>query len=92
MNEIRDTGEVKGSMESNVIQFGDRAVLKNDIETIQRQVEERTAAEAEKYGSGDDGGGDDVSSGFVRDCLRMNELGDGLLFRELHHGSGQIVC
>ena len=78
-------GEVKGSMENNVIQFGDRAVLKKDIDTIQRQVKERTAAEAGKFGSGDDGG-DDVSSNFVRDCFRMNELGDGLLFRELHRG------
>jgi putative DNA primase/helicase len=86
MVENPNSGEVTDPMESNVIQFGDRAISKKAIDTIQRQVEERTAVEAEKYGSSDDGGGSDVSSGFVRDCLRMNELGDGLLFRELHRG------
>jgi len=72
-------------MESNVIPLAERAAGKEKLSDIRDQVESRKAEEAEKYGKGDDGG-DDVSSAFVRDCLRMNELGDGILFRELHRG------
>ena len=72
-------------MESNVIPLAERVAGKEKVAEIRDQVEARKAEEAEKFGKGDDGG-DDVSSAFVRDCLRMNELGDGILFRELHRG------
>ena len=60
------------------------------LEEQRRLVAERVAAEqAEaKQGDGKPGGGDGgtVDSRFIRDCLRMNEMGDGILFRELHRG------
>ena len=58
-----------------------------DPEEIRRQVEARTLEEQEKYGI--DSGGDVetvIDSSFVRRCLRMNELGDGLLYKALHQG------
>jgi len=57
-----------------------------DLDAIRKQVAERTQAETEKYGS--DGGDDGVriDSLFVRRCLRMNEVGDGLLYKALHQG------
>ena len=59
-----------------------------ELDAIRKRVEERIQQEAaatpgeEKKG----GGGGEITSRFIRDCLRMNELGDGLLFRELHRG------
>lgn len=58
------------------------------LEQIRKQVADRVETEKESSGvdpKGGDGGGE-ITSRFIRDCLRMNELGDGLLFRELHRG------
>jgi len=57
-----------------------------DLDAIRKQVAERTKAEVEKYGA--DGGDDGVriDGAFVRLCLGMNELGDGLLYKALHQG------
>jgi putative DNA primase/helicase len=85
MAEYRDREEDAKQMSADVIKLPNREIDKEQIKRIQQQVEDRTTQEAEKFGDGD-GGDDDISSSFVRDCLRMNELGDGLLFRELHQG------
>jgi putative DNA primase/helicase len=49
---------------------------------IRQAVEDRKAEEAERYGGG--GGGEGLPGRFVLDCLRANELGDGLMFAALH--------
>lgn len=49
---------------------------------IRQAVEDRKAEEVEKYGGG--GGGEGLPGRFVLDCLRANELGDGLMFAALH--------
>lgn len=86
MAEHRDGEEdAKQISSADVIKLPNREIDKEQIKRIQEQVESRTVKETEKFGDGD-GGDDDISSSFVRDCLKMNELGDGLLFRELHRG------
>jgi len=61
------------------------AAAASDPEAIRQQVEARNQAEAEQYGGGD-GDGPAVDSDFIRQCLNMNELGDGLLYKRLHRG------
>lgn len=51
---------------------------------IRQQVQERIQAEQEA--SAADGEKQELSSKFVRECLRANELGDGILFNALHRG------
>ncbi len=51
---------------------------------IREQVEKRKQ-EMEKWGSGGGGSGG-VGSDFVMQCLRANELGDGMLFAALQRG------
>lgn len=58
--------------------------LDNVVE-IRAKVEERVAEEAAQLGSGSDDGGP-VDSDFIRNCLKANELGDGILFARLHQG------
>ena len=73
---------------SKVIPLNDqRPPDPEQLEEIRRQVgdrvEEEQAGDEKKTPSG---GGSGITSQFIRDCLRMNELGDGILFRELHRG------
>lgn len=56
-----------------------------DKSDLRRQVEERIAAERAGQEAQADAGGE-LSSKFIRDCLRANELGDGILFNTLHRG------
>ena len=60
---------------------------KNNIDTIRRQVEARAEKEAAALAGGG-GSGDEkppeISSRFIQDCLHANELGDGMLFAEIH--------
>ena len=60
------------------------------MEQIRQQVADRVKEEQGSVASGDGkkdgGGGGEITSRFIRDCLKMNELGDGILFRELHRG------
>jgi putative DNA primase/helicase len=83
---MTDDTEGKEGMGADVIPIGGHAAPIKEVDTIREQCEARRDEEAEKFGKSD-GGGDDVSSSFVRDCLKMNELGDGLLFCELHRGT-----
>ena len=62
----------------------------NSTDDITAQVEARVQEETEKLaifssasGSGEEKG---LSHEFVMDCLASNELGDGLLFEQLHRG------
>ena len=48
-----------------------------------RKQEMLKKAQEHKKGSG---GGGDIPSKFVFECLRANELGDGMLYAELHRG------
>lgn len=61
-----------------------------DPEKIKQQVEARkkelVEAHQDNNGSGDGDGGDGIGSSFVLQCLRANELGDGILFAALHRG------
>lgn len=45
-----------------------------------------TSRAAGSGGQADNGDGDGVDSKFVRDCLAMNQLGDGALFAQLNQG------
>lgn len=72
---------------SEIIPLAERRIPdKDELEKIRRQVADRVKEEQsslpDEKKSGD--GGDEISSRLIRDCLRMNELGDGILFRELH--------
>jgi putative DNA primase/helicase len=56
-------------------------------EALQRRKEaeaskSETAGQAEKGG----GRGDDIDSGFIWECFNANELGDGVLFAQIHKG------
>lgn len=82
---MADDTEGKEGMGADVIPMASRAVPKEELDSLREQCEARRDEEAEKFGKSD-GGGEGISSSFVRDCLRMNELGDGLLFCELHRG------
>lgn len=62
--------------------------MNTNVVEPRQAVEARAKEEAEKTGGGGSGGGE-VSSRFVRECLKANELGDGLLFKHLH--TGQFV-
>lgn len=55
-----------------------------NLEEIRKKVAARTDEE-EKFGS-DDGGPSGISSEFVIQCLRSNEVGDGALFATVHDG------
>lgn len=52
---------------------------------IRQQVEARIKAERAGQEAQADAGGE-ISSKFIRDCLRANELGDGILFNVMHRG------
>jgi len=54
------------------------------VERYKKQVEERKAAEAEKYKTDDPV--KEILPWFIRDCLNANEFGDGMLFKELYRG------
>jgi putative DNA primase/helicase len=59
-------------------------------EQIRQAVEARAAAEAaalaEKGAGGGGNGRRELTLAFVKECLRCNELGDGLLYAGLHQG------
>lgn len=57
-----------------------------DLAEIRRQVQEANAKAAEEFGSGGGGDGQGVDGRFVMECLDANELGDGMLFAEIHRG------
>jgi putative DNA primase/helicase len=57
----------------------DKSTENTPLEDIRRQVEERVAQEAAVPGaSGEDK--PEITSEFIQDCLRANELGDGTLY------------
>lgn len=53
--------------------------LEIPLEDIRRQVEERVAQEGAVTGASGDGE-PEITSDFIQDCLRANELGDGTLY------------
>ena len=71
---------------SNVVPLSEhRPPDKDALEKIRRQVADRVKEEASTDDDGKPGGDDGgIDSKFIRDCLMMNEVGDGMLFRELH--------
>lgn len=54
-----------------------------NVTEMRREVEKRAREEAAQYGGGGSGG-EELSSSFVLDCLKANELGDGTLYAALH--------
>ncbi|MFW6284125.1 MAG: DNA primase family protein [Desulfosalsimonas sp.] len=54
-------------------------------DNIRQQVEERIQAEQEASKENDEKQ-EELSSKFIRECLRANELGDGILYNALHRG------
>ena len=65
----------------------------NTPEAIKKQVEELKQVEAEWLAKNETGAGNTgdskkskLSTKFIQECLRANELGDGMLFAKLHQG------
>lgn len=58
---------------------------KDETKKIEKQVRKRVQEEAVAYPDISSNNGR-VSSDFVRQCLKANELGDGLLYSEIHKG------
>ena len=66
--------------------LGGKASKVARLDDIRKRVAERRAEESDSYSTPSDTGGGGVTHEFVLDCLRANELGDGLLFCALLRG------
>jgi len=63
---------------------GKKVISLKGVSKIREQVGARKAEERDKFSSG--GGAPPVTSKFVLECLKANELGDGALYTALHRG------
>ncbi|MFZ7126393.1 MAG: DNA primase family protein [Desulfobacterales bacterium] len=62
-----------------------KVVDMNSLRAMRERVAERRAEEEDKFGSGG-GGSCGIDSRFIHDCLRAEEMGDGLLYCEALRG------
>lgn len=71
-------------MSDEAAQPGGGQEPQSGTDDIRAQVNERIEAEKQSQADSEESG--ELSSKFIRECLRANELGDGILFNTLHRG------